>query len=110
MLFKQAAPDIVALQGIDGPSFWSGNFNHLEYLAGHSLFTRSNQASHVEAIGLSHGTALMSRQEMSNPQTVTLDPSLTRVPTGFLPARSPATGSVHLQNPDFIIQNKKQSF
>jgi hypothetical protein len=29
---------------------------------------------------------------------------------GFLPARSPATGSVPIKNPDFIIQNKKQSF
>jgi endonuclease/exonuclease/phosphatase family metal-dependent hydrolase len=83
-LLNQAAPDIVALQEIDGPSFWSGNFNHLEYLASHSLFTRSIQASHVDAIGLSYGTALMSRQEMSNPQAVTFDPSLALVPTGFV--------------------------
>jgi endonuclease/exonuclease/phosphatase family metal-dependent hydrolase len=84
MLLKQAAPDIVALQEIDGPSFWSGNFNHLEYLASHSMFTRSIQASHVDAIGLSYGTALMSRQEMSNPQAVTFDPALSLVPTGFV--------------------------
>jgi endonuclease/exonuclease/phosphatase family metal-dependent hydrolase len=84
MLLNQVAPDIVALQEIDGPSFWSGNFNHLQYLASHSLFTRSIQASHVDAMGLSYGTALMSRQEMSNPQAVTFDPSLTLVPTGFV--------------------------
>ena len=83
-LFKQAAPDVVALQEIDGPSFWSGNFNHLQYLASRSLFTRSIQASHVDAIGLSYGTALMSRQEMSNPQAVTFDPSISLVPTGFV--------------------------
>ena len=39
---------------------------------------------HVDAIGLSYGTALMSRQEMSNPQAVTFNPSLTLVPTGFV--------------------------
>ena len=83
-LLNQAAPDIVAFQEIDGPSFWSGNFNHVKYLASHSMFTRSIQASHVDAIGLSYGTALMSRQEMSNPQAVTFDPSLTLVPTGFV--------------------------
>jgi endonuclease/exonuclease/phosphatase family metal-dependent hydrolase len=83
-LLNQAAPDIVAFQEIDGPSFWSGNFNHVEYLASQSMFTRSIQASHVDAIGLSYGTALMSRQEMSNPQAVTFDPSLTLVPTGFV--------------------------
>ena len=83
-LLNQAAPDIVAFQEIDGPSFWSGNFNHVEYLASHSMFTRSIQASHVDAIGLSYGTALISRQEMSNPQAVTFDPLLTLVPTGFV--------------------------
>ena len=83
-LLNQAAPDIAAFQEIDGPSFWSGNFNHVEYLASHSMFTRSIQASHVDAMGLSYGTALMSRQEMSNPQAVTFNPLLTLVPTGFV--------------------------
>ena len=83
-LLNQAAPDIAAFQEIDGHSFWSGNFNHVEYLASHSMFTRSIQASHVDAMGLSYGTALISRQEMSNPQAVTFDPSLTLVPTGFV--------------------------
>ena len=83
-LLNQAAPDIAAFQEIDGPSFWSGKFNHVEYLASHSMFTRSIQASHVDAIGLSYGTALMSRQEMSNSQAVTFNPLLTLVPTGFV--------------------------
>jgi endonuclease/exonuclease/phosphatase family metal-dependent hydrolase len=83
-LMNQAAPDIVAFQEIDAPSFWSGNFNHVGYLASHSMFTRSIQASHVNAMRLSYGTALISRQEMSNPQAVTFNPSLTLVPTGFV--------------------------
>ena len=83
-LMNQAAPGIVAFQEIDGPSFWSGNFNHVEYLASHSMVTRSIQASHVNAMRLSYGTALISRQEMSNPQAVTFNPLLTLVPTGFV--------------------------
>ena len=83
-LMNQAAPDIVAFQEIDAPSFWSGNFNHVGYLASHSMFTRSIQASHVNAMRLSYGTALISRQEMSNPQAVTFNPLLTLVPTGFV--------------------------
>lgn len=83
-LLKQATPDIIAFQEIDGPSFWSGNFNHLEYLASRSDFTHSILASHVEAIGLSYGTALMSQLDLSNPQVITFGPSLSLVPTGFV--------------------------
>ena len=83
-LLNETVPDIIALQEVDGPSFWSGNFNHLEYLASRGLFTHSVQASHVDAIGLSYGTALMSRLNLSNPQAVTFDPSLSPVPKGFV--------------------------
>lgn len=83
-LLNQVAPDVVALQEIDGPSFWSGNFNHVKYLASRSVFTDSVHGAHVDAIGLSYGTALMSRLALSNPQAVTFDPSLSLVPTGFV--------------------------
>ena len=32
-LLTKAAPDVVGLQEADGPSFWSGGFDHVEYLA-----------------------------------------------------------------------------
>lgn len=83
-LLNQVRPDVIALQEIDGPSFWSGRFNHLEYLARKSVFTRSVQAPHVDAPGLSYGTALMSRLELSNPRAITFDPSLSPMPKGFV--------------------------
>jgi len=83
-LLKDTAPDIIALQEADGPSFWSGNFNHVEYLGSRSEFSHSVQASHVDGMGLSYGTALMSRLDLSNPQAVTFDPSLSPVPKGFV--------------------------
>lgn len=84
MLLNETAPDIIALQEADGASFWSGKFDHVEYLASHSIFNHSVQASHVDAIGLSYGTALMSRLELSNPQAVTFDTSVSPVPKGFV--------------------------
>ncbi len=83
-LLNDNAPDIVALQEVDAPSFWSGNFNHVEYLASRTVFTHSVQASHVDAMGLSYGTALMSRLHLTNPQAITFDPSLSPVPKGFV--------------------------
>jgi endonuclease/exonuclease/phosphatase family metal-dependent hydrolase len=83
-LLNHTSPDIVALQEVDGPSFWSGNFNHVEYLASRTVFTHTVQASHVDAMGLSYGTALMSRLHLSNPQAITFDPSLSPVPKGFV--------------------------
>jgi endonuclease/exonuclease/phosphatase family metal-dependent hydrolase len=84
ILLNEVAPDIVALQEIDGPSFWSGNFSHVEYLASRSAFSGSVQASHVDGLGLSYGTALVSRLELSDSQAVTFDPSLSPVPKGFV--------------------------
>jgi endonuclease/exonuclease/phosphatase family metal-dependent hydrolase len=83
-LLSDTAPDVIALQEADGPSFWSGNFNHVEYLANGGMFVHSVHAPHVDAMGLSYGTALMSRLDLSNPQAVTFDPSLSPVPKGFV--------------------------
>lgn len=83
-LLNDTAADIIALQEADAPSFWSGNFNHVDYLAHRSGFYHIVQAPHVDAIGLSYGTALMSRLTLSNPQAITFDPALSAVPKGFI--------------------------
>jgi endonuclease/exonuclease/phosphatase family metal-dependent hydrolase len=83
-LLNQETPDIVAFQEIDAPSFWSGNFNHVDYIGERGSFRSSIRASHVEVMGLSYGTALLSRFELSSPLAVTFDPPLTTVPTGFI--------------------------
>ena len=83
-LLKEQAPDVVAFQEIDAPSVWSGGFNHIDYLGEWGGFCTSTRASHVEMMGLSYGTALLSRFELSNPLAVTFEPPLTTVPTGFV--------------------------
>ena len=38
-LLKDSGADVVALQEADGPSFWSGNFSHIDYLADNGFFS-----------------------------------------------------------------------
>ena len=84
VLLRERTPDIVAFQEIDAPSVWSGDFNHIDYLGEQGGFCASIRASHVELLGLSYGTALVSRLPLSNPLAVTFEPPLTTVPTGFV--------------------------
>lgn len=83
-LFRRSDADIVALQEADGPSFWSGNFSHIDYLADNGDFSQSVHGVHVDGLGLSYGTALIARLDLKDPQAVTFDPSLSPVPKGFV--------------------------
>jgi endonuclease/exonuclease/phosphatase family metal-dependent hydrolase len=83
-LFKTTDPDVVALQEADGPSFWSGNFDHVEYLANQASFGHSVHGAHADGIGLSYGTALLANLELQNAQAITFDPALSPVPKGFV--------------------------
>lgn len=55
--------DVVALQELDGPSSWSGSFDHLEYLAEATGFAHSYHGHHVELRRprLVYGTGVLSR-------------------------------------------------
>ncbi len=83
-VLRDTDPDVVALQEADGPSFWSGDFDHVEYLANQGAFSQSVHGVHVDAIGLSYGTALIANRELGDPQAVTFEPALIPVPKGFV--------------------------
>jgi len=83
-LFKTTDADVVALQEADGPSFWSGNFDHVEYLANQASFGHSVHGAHADGIGLSYGTALLANPELQDAQAITFDPTLSLVPKGFV--------------------------
>ena len=83
-MLNQQQPDVVALQEADGPSFWSGNFNHIAYLAEQSAHSWAVNGKQVDGIGLTYGTALLSSVELQQPQAVTFDPSLSMIPKGFI--------------------------
>jgi len=83
-LFKTIDADVVALQEADGPSFWSGNFDHVEYLAKQASFGHSVHGAHVDGIGLSYGTALLANLKLQDAQAITFAPTLSPVPKGFV--------------------------
>lgn len=84
ILLKDSGAHVVALQEADGPSFWSGNFNHIDYLAHNGAFSRSVHGTHANGLGLSYGTALMARLDLREPRAITFDPALSPVPKGFV--------------------------
>ncbi len=65
------APDVVALQEVDGPSILSGNFDHVATIARQSGFVDHYRGDHNEfGIGrfrMAAGTALLARQPLLDP-------------------------------------------
>ncbi len=102
-LIQCVNPDIVALQEADGPSLWSGNFSHVEYLSKKARSYYSAQGTHVHGLMLSYGTALLSKYPLTTPVSITFKPSPPTFPKGFVLAAVTLDGvsetkivSVHL--------------
>ncbi len=60
-VLEREKPDVVAAQEADGPSFWSGNFSHVDYLANTAKLGYWVRGEHVKGLGLSYGTAVLSK-------------------------------------------------
>ena len=59
-LLKTHNPDVVALQEADGPSAWSGNFDHVAYLAEAAGYPWHIRSDHVKSSLINFGTGLLS--------------------------------------------------
>ena len=77
-------PDVVALQEADGPSLWSGTFDHVEYLALGAGYPHFFRGEHVQATKLSYGTALLSQLPLTDPVSITFAPSPPTFSKGFV--------------------------
>ena len=84
IVIRRESPDVVALQEADGPSFWSGRFNHVEYLARSSGYNYYLQCEHARGMGLSYGNALISALPLRNPSGSAFERSFITAPEGFL--------------------------
>ena len=62
VVLKTTAADIVALQEADGPSWWSGNFDHVALLAKKAGFLWYSRAGYMDKWSLHYGTALLARR------------------------------------------------
>ncbi|MGB5278168.1 MAG: endonuclease/exonuclease/phosphatase family protein [Gammaproteobacteria bacterium] len=76
--------DVVALQEADGPSSWSGNFDHIERLAREAGYPWYYRANHAESWLFSYGTAILSRMPVNEIMQYTFEPSPPTFNKGFL--------------------------
>jgi endonuclease/exonuclease/phosphatase family metal-dependent hydrolase len=83
-VLKRESPDLIALQEADGPSIWSGDFDHVQYLAETAAFPYSVRGEHVNGMRLSYGTALLSRSPIENAFSITFAPSPPTFSKGFI--------------------------
>jgi endonuclease/exonuclease/phosphatase family metal-dependent hydrolase len=81
-VIKREDPDVVALQEADGPSVWSGNFNHISYLSEKTGMPYSVRGEHVKGLKLSYGTALLSKFKLEDSHSITFAPSPPTFPKG----------------------------
>lgn len=79
-------PDVVAVQEADGPSAWSGRFDHVAFTAALAEMTTYMRGEHVKGNKLSYGTGLMSRLALSDPLSRTFAPSPPTFSKGFVVA------------------------
>jgi endonuclease/exonuclease/phosphatase family metal-dependent hydrolase len=72
-VLRREAADVVALQEADGPSAWSGDFDHVATLAELAGFPHAFRGEHnpfsFGRFDLSSGTALMSRFALAEPRS-----------------------------------------
>jgi endonuclease/exonuclease/phosphatase family metal-dependent hydrolase len=96
-MLKREQPDVVALQEADGPSYWSGNFHHVDYLARQGAFSTAVNGSYVQGLGLEYGTALMSKVGLHSAEAITFNPELALTPKGFVVSTIDWPGQPHVQ-------------
>ena len=85
-VIRAHAPDIVALQEADAPSFWSGAFDHVRYLADKTGLPYVFHGKHVQGPMIAYGTALLSKLELYDRASTTFEPFPPSYAKGFIVA------------------------
>lgn len=81
VLLRRTGADIVTLQEADGPSRWSGGFDHVSLLANQADYGWYTRASHAQTWLFDYGTAVLSRvpfKESLNHAFQPTPPSMTK--------------------------------
>lgn len=82
-VIEREKPDLVGFQEADGPSFWSGDKDHVEFLASKSDFSFFMHGYHIAAPGLFYGTAILSKHRIISPFYHTFSQRPFLPPKGF---------------------------
>jgi endonuclease/exonuclease/phosphatase family metal-dependent hydrolase len=83
-ILKLTGADIVALQEADGPSRWSGNFDHVALLAQKADYPSYSRAGHAQSWLFDYGTALLARRDYTQMLSHAFPPSPPTLTKGFL--------------------------
>lgn len=87
-VIRQEKPDVVALQEADGPSFWSGNFDHVAHIGNLAEVDHHFRGAHVAIRArnthLSYGTAMLSRWPLGSTKSHAFAPSPPTPKKGFV--------------------------
>ena len=82
-VLKKHNPQIVALQEADAASFWSGNFDHVKYIAQRSEFKYWVHGKHVENRNLCYGSAILSTFPLFDSDSHIFKNSIVTMQKGF---------------------------
>jgi endonuclease/exonuclease/phosphatase family metal-dependent hydrolase len=104
-MLQRERPHVIALQEADRPSAWSGDFDHVDFIAQAAGFDWGVHTAHAEGMGQAYGTAVIARLPLDEHGAYTFQPAAAALPKGFTLAtiQWPATGllidvvSVHLE-------------
>jgi endonuclease/exonuclease/phosphatase family metal-dependent hydrolase len=77
------SPDVIALQEADAPSSWSGEFNHVEFLARKAGYPWYLHGKHVQNSFGHYGTAIISRFPIKEGLRVDFTPTPPTTRKGF---------------------------
>ena len=86
-VLKTTAPDIVALQEADGPSWWSGDFDHVALLAKKAGLPWYSRAGYMDRWSLNYGTALLASRPYLETRAQRFEASWPTPLKGFLLGR-----------------------
>lgn len=83
-VLKRERPDLAALQEADGPSIWSGRFDHVRRLAEEAGYPWTVRGEHARGPRIAYGSALLSMRPLEDPYSVTFRPSPPTSSKGFV--------------------------
>lgn len=85
-LVAREDPQVIAMQEADAPSWWSGNFSHVESTGNAAGMTSVAHALNIDGLGLHYGTAIATQLEVTEAQQVTFPRNLPSFSKGFVVA------------------------
>lgn len=100
-LILESDVDVVALQEADGPSLWSGRFDHVGLLAKKTGFTEVIHGYHADSWLFQYGAALISGVSMSDTRSHGFQPSWPTAGKGFV------MGTVQWRDPGDLAATRR---